>query len=166
MSGYDGDKFGPAWEDVDHNGCDARNDILRRDLTRVVFESGSACIVLRGRLHDPYTGETIAFVGGVGTSTKVQIDQVVALGDAWMSGAAAWTATRRLDYANDPLVVLAVDGPENEAKGDDDASEWLPPNRSYDCTYVKQQIAIKTKYRLSVTASEKAALATVLRTCQ
>ena len=81
----------------------------------------------------------------------MQIDHVVALADAWRTGAARWTPTRRLDYANDPYVLLAVDGPENEAKGDDDASEWLPPNRSYDCAYVKQQIAIKTKYRLSVT---------------
>jgi Protein of unknown function (DUF1524) len=165
MSGYGRDKFGPAWEDVNDNGCDTRNDILRRDLTRIVLEPGSTGTVLRGRLHDPYTGETIAFLRGVGTSTEVQIDHVVALGDAWMSGAASWTATRRLDYANDPLVLLAVDGPENEAKGDDDASEWLPPNRAYDCAYVKQQIAIKTKYQLAVSPAEKLALSRTLKSC-
>ncbi len=95
----------------------------------------------------------------------MQIDHVVALADAWETGASRWTATRRLDYANDPTVLLAVDGPENESKGDDDASEWLPPNPSYDCAYVKQQIAIKTKYRLSVSPAEKLALSRTLNGC-
>jgi hypothetical protein len=166
MSGYERDKFGPAWEDVDGNGCDTRNDILGRDLTKVVLEPGSRCTVLRGRLSDPYTARIIAFVRGVKTSTKVQIDHVVALADAWRSGAAQWTPTRRLHYANDPYVLLAVDGRQNEAKGDDDASAWLPPNRSYDCAYAKQQIAIKTKYRLHVTSTEKQALSRTLKTCR
>ncbi len=166
MTGYDSARFGPAWEDVDHNGCDTRNDILRRDLTRIVLESGSSCIVLRGTPHDPYTGRAITFIRGVSTSAKVQIDHVVALADAWRTGASRWTAPRRLTYANDPTVLLAVDGPENESKGDDDASEWIPPNRAYDCAYVKQQIAIKTKYLLWVTRPEKMALAQSLKTCR
>ena len=129
MTGYSRDKFGEPWADVDHNGCDTRNDILKRDLTKEVFKAGSSCIVQTGLLADPYTGKTIDFVRGVKTSSAVQIDHVVALGDAWRTGAAKWTAKKRLSYANDRVVLLAVDGPQNEAKGDDDASEWLPPGR-------------------------------------
>jgi hypothetical protein len=162
MSGYSRDQFGPAWEDVDGNGCDTRNDILRRDLTKIAFEPESACTVASGVLHDPYTGRTIGFRRGVGTSSAVQIDHVVALADAWRTGAAGWTPTKRLRYANDPLVLLAVDGPTNEAKGDDDASDWLPPARGYDCTYAKKQIAIKRAYDLWMTSTEKQALVRVL----
>jgi hypothetical protein len=162
MVGYDRDKFGPAWKDVDHNGCDTRNDILKRDLTRIVFRSGSNCVVSTGVLRDPYTGRLTRFVRGVGSSNAVQIDHVVALADAWRTGAARWTAARRLRYANDRVVLLAVDGPQNESKGDDDASEWLPPRTPYDCRYVAKQVTIKTKYTLWVTRRERNAMAGVL----
>jgi hypothetical protein len=163
MTGYSRAQFGPAWEDVDHNGCDTRNDILRRDLTGKTL-SGS-CVVRTGTLHDPYTAKLIAFHRGVGTSTAVQIDHVVALGDAWQTGAQQLSATSRLGFANDPLELLAVDGPTNQAKGDADAASWLPPNKAFRCQYVARQIAVKTKYRLWVTAAEKAAMARVLTSC-
>ena len=164
MTGYDRDKFGPPWEDVDGNGCDTRNDILKRDLKRCL-QGRLELPVQTGTLNDPYTGKIINFVRGVKTSTAVQIDHVVALGDAWRTGAAKWTAAKRLRYANDPVVLLAVDGPQNESKGDDDASQWLPPRKAYDCRYVAKQITIKTKYVLWVTAAERSAMATTLKTC-
>jgi hypothetical protein len=164
MTGYSRAKFGPAWEDVDENGCDTRDDILKRDLKLVVFKSGD-CVVATGTLHDPYTGTTIHFVRGVGTSTAVQIDHVVALAAAWRTGAANWTGARREAYANDPSVLLAVDGPQNEAKGDDDASQWLPPKKSFDCRYVARQIAIKIKYDLWLTKVEHDAMAAQLGGC-
>ena len=157
LTGYSRAAFGPAWQDVDHNGCDTRNDILRRDLTSRGM-SGS-CTVLTGVLHDPYTAKVIAFRRGVGTSTKVQIDHVVALGDAWQMGAQRLTASARLAFANDPLELLAVDGPTNQRKGDSDAASWLPPNKAFRCTYVARQIAVKARYHLAVTAAEKAAAA-------
>ena len=83
-TGYARSEFGPAWADVDKNGCDTRNDILRRDLTQVVFKPGTKdCVVLSGVLIDKYSGETINFVRGNSTSSLVQIDHVVALSDAW-----------------------------------------------------------------------------------
>ena len=162
MLGYSRERFGPPWKDVDHNGCDTRNDILRRDLRRVVLKQGSRCTVARGLLPDPYTRTRISFVRGVRTSGAVQIDHIVALADAWRTGAARWGSGKRLRYANDPVVLLAVDGPTNEAKGDDDASEWLPPNHGYDCAYVKRQILIKRRYGLWVTPSEHRALRSIL----
>ena len=165
MAGYSRAKFGPAWEDVDLNRCDTRNDILARDLRPRSFKGESECKVAEGKLDDPYTGMTISFVQGKKTSSAVQIDHVVALAAAWRTGAKQWTSDLRLFYANDPLVLLAVDGPTNSAKGDKDAANWLPPNSAYHCKYVAKQISIKTKYELWVTQSEQTEMAEVIADC-
>ena len=165
MTGYSREKFGTPWKDVDQNGCDTRNDILARDLKLVVLKAGSDCIVARGTLHDRYTTTTIRFVRGVRTSSKVQIDHLVALAAAWRTGAAQWGPTRRLTYANDRVVLLAVDGPSNGSKSDSDAANWLPPTVSYRCRYVAKQIAIKTKYTLWVTQPERTEMRHLLDGC-
>jgi len=158
--------FGQAWADVDRNGCDTRNDILRRDLTAYRLRSAThGCLVLSGTLHDPYTGATIAFVRGQSTSAKVQIDHVVALSDAWQKGAQQWSTPRRTAYANDPLNLLAVDGLTNQRKSDGDAATWLPPNKAYRCPYAARQIAVKSRYGLWVTQAERDALARILAAC-
>jgi hypothetical protein len=165
-SGYDRDRFGQAWVDVDRNGCDTRNDILRRDLTSFVLKAGThGCLVLSGTLHDPYTGATIPFVRGQRTSTAVQIDHVVALSDAWQKGAQGWDAAKRERFANDPLNLLAVDGPSNSRKGDGDAATWLPPAKGYRCRYVARQVAVKAAYGVWVTRAEKAAITRILASC-
>ena len=155
-------KFGAAWLDVDRNGCDTRDDVLRRDLTSV---TGTRCTVRTGVLHDPYTRTTIDFTRGVRTSAAVQIDHVVPLGDAWQTGAQGWTQAKRVALANDPINLFAVDGPTNEQKSDSDAASWLPPNRSFRCTYIAHQVGVKKAYGLWVTAAEKAAMQRVLTTC-
>jgi len=170
-TGYTRAQFGAAWTDDNgaaggHNGCDTRNDILRRDLVSVVLDAGSkSCTVLSGLLHDPYTGKTITFSRGASTSTAVQVDHMVALSNAWQTGAQQLTAAQRIDLANDPRNLEAVDGPTNEAKGDGDAATWLPPNKSYRCTYVSRQIQVKTSYHLWVTAAEKTAMQQQLANC-
>ena len=164
MTGYSRAQFGPAWFDVDLNGCSTRNDILARDLRQVVFKPNDDCVVATGTLHDRYTGTTINFVQGP-MSSKVQIDHVVALAAAWRTGAKQWAADERLFYANDGLVLLAVDGPTNSAKGDKDAAAWVPPLASFHCRYVARQIAIKTKYKLWVTQPERIAITDELADC-
>jgi hypothetical protein len=165
-TGYTRDQFGPAWADVDRNGCDTRNDILKRDLTNEVFkEKTNACTVLSGTLVDPFSGETINFVRGVATSSEVQIDHTVALSNAWQTGAFKLTADQRKAFANDPLNLLAVKGRLNSQKGDGDAATWLPPLKSYRCDYVSRQIAVKMKYKLWFTAPEKEAMIRILKTC-
>ena len=165
-TGYTRDQFGPAWADVDRNGCDTRNDILKRDLTDEVFkEKTNGCTVLSGTLVDPFSGETINFVRGVATSSEVQIDHTVALSNAWQTGAFKLTADQRKAFANDPLNLLAVKGRLNSQKGDGDAATWLPPLKSYRCDYVSRQIAVKMKYKLWFTAPEKEAMIRILKTC-
>ncbi|MGN9838027.1 HNH endonuclease family protein [Nonomuraea sp. H19] len=165
-TGFDRDEFGPAWADVDRNGCDTRNDILKRDLEDERFKAGTHdCIVLSGTLNDPYSGKTISFKRGQDTSMDVQIDHLIPLSDAWQKGARQWSATKRKEFANDPLNLLAVDGPLNGQKSDSDAATWLPPRKAYRCAYIARQIDVKAKYDVWVTAAEKAAMETVLSSC-
>ena len=165
-TGYTRAQFGPAWADVDRNGCDTRNDILKRDLTSITYRAKTRnCVVESGTLVDRYSGETINFVKGNISSMEVQIDHVVALSNAWQTGAFKLTAEQRKALSNDPLNLFAVKGRLNSQKGDGDAATWLPPLKSFRCSYVAQQIAVKAKYSLWVTAPEKAAMVSILAKC-
>lgn len=158
-TGYARAEFGDGWKKV--NGCDTRNIILNRDLTDVIVDD--ACRVVSGNLNDPYTGVMIAFTRE--KSSAVQIDHVVALSDAWQKGAQLLTRDERIQLANDPLELIAADGPANQEKGDGDAATWLPKYKEFRCQYVARQIAVKQKYRLWVTEAEKTAMARVLAIC-
>lgn len=164
-TGYARDQFGPAWTDTDQDGCDQRNDVLRRDLTALHTKPGTnGCVLASGELLSPYTGARIAFRRGV-VPVSVQIDHVVALGDAWQTGAEGWTKTTRTQFANDPLNLLAVDSFSNESKGDGDAATWLPAHKSYRCSYVARQVAVKARYHLWVTSAERDAIGRLLSSC-
>jgi len=160
-TGYERARFGDGWRES--GGCDTRNIILHRDLKDTVVND--KCQVTSGRLDDPYTAKTIAFTRGASTSADVQIDHVVALSDAWQKGAQQLSAERREELANDPLELLAVDGPANQQKSDGDAATWLPANKPFRCQYVARQIAVKKKYGLWVTQAEKDTMLRVLSVC-
>ena len=163
-TGYSRAQFGQAWADVNRNGCDTRNDILKRDLTNTVFKSGTRdCKVIGGTLLDPYSGKSINFV--VSSSPIIDIDHVVALSNAWQTGAFGLSVEVRTALANDPLNLLAVDAKLNRQKGDGDAATWLPPLKSYRCEYVARQIAVKAKYKLWVTSPEKNQMVSILSKC-
>jgi hypothetical protein len=119
--------------------------------------------VIVGVLADPYTGTDLTFAKA--RASDVQIDHVVALSNAWQTGAQQLDAETRRALANDPLELLAVDGRANQQKGDGDAATWLPANRSFRCRYVARQVAVKARYRLWTTAAEHAAIARVLDSC-
>lgn len=153
--------FSDGWGDI--NGCTVRNFILVRDLKSVTYRS--SCVVNTGVLNDPYTKKRINFRYGVRTSSAVQIDHVVALSDAWQKGAQSLNTKQRYGLYNDPLNLLAVDGPTNASKGDKDAASWLPPNKSFRCAFVARQIAVKLKYKLWLVAAEKTAMNQVLSAC-
>jgi hypothetical protein len=161
-TGYDGDLF--KWRsDTDHNGCDTRNDVLRRDLTDITLRAGTqGCIVLAGTIADPYKGETYDFDRNANT---LDIDHIVARSNAWQTGAAKFDEETLKEFGNDPLNLLAVSSGLNRQKGDGDAATWLPPNKSYRCEYVARQIAVKHKYDLWVVKPEKAAMERVLSDC-
>lgn len=173
MTGYEREEFGQAWSDdvtveFGHNGCDTRNDILRRDLdpeSLVLKEGTHDCVALSGTLHDPYSGQDIEFQRGAQTSRAVQIDHVVPLADAWQKGAQQWSPEKRRDFANDARNLLAVDGPLNQQKGAGDAATWLPPNKGFRCEYARRIVEVKAAYEIWVTAAEKDALRRLLNAC-
>lgn len=163
MTGYSRDQFGSPWFDEDGNGCDTRDDILARDLVHRRHQPGSSCVLASGDLADPYTRQQIRFVKGDGD--LVDIDHVVALGNAWVTGAFRWSPGKRLALANDPANLLAVDASANRSKGDADAATWLPPNKAFRCSYVARQVSVKARYGLWVTAAERSAIDRVLARC-
>ena len=168
MTDYEREEFGQAWSDDvsvegGRNGCDTRNDILRRDLDGPQIRDGTfGCLVESGTLTDPYTGETIDFERGDG---QVEIDHVVALGDAWAKGAQQLDEDTRRDFANDPVNLLAVGTSVNRQKGAGDAATWQPPQRSFRCEYAQRQIEVKHMYQLWVTEAEHEALGRELGRC-
>ena len=163
-TGYKRTQFSDGWANL--GACDVRNYILARDMVNVVYKTPTDCTVISGTLQsDPYTGKTINFTRGADTSDDVQIDHVVAISNAWQTGAQQLTYEQRHQLYNDPLELIAVDGPANNQKGDGDAATWLPSNKDYRCRYVARQIAVKAKYTLWVTTAERDAMRRILATC-
>jgi len=160
-TGYSRAEFGPAWFDTDGNGCDTRDDMLRRYLHNAVFEG--SCIVLSGTLNDPYTGTPVAYVRG--GFDEVDVDHMVSLSNAWQTGAQYWAPEKRLALANDPLNLQPTAAWVNRQKSDSDAASWLPSNKSYRCEFVARQVAVKQKYRLWVTSAERTMMLSVLNRC-
>lgn len=158
-TGYDRDRFGPAWSDdvavaFGHNGCDTRNDVLRRDLDGPVARPGTrGCVIVSGQLADPYTGRVLPFAKA--QASKVQIDHVVPLSYAWQLGASRWSTAKRKQFANDPINLLAVDGPTNQRKGDSGPASWLPPNKAIRCSYAVRFALVAYRYGLPVTRADK-----------
>ena len=162
-TGYSRSAFGPQWSDVDRNGCDTRNDVLRRDLINIVFrEKTRDCVVESGLLVDQFSNSEINFERGQKTSMLVQIDHVVSLSNAWQTGIFQASLKERTAFANDPINLLAVKGSLNSQKGDGDAATWLPPYKPFRCKYVALQINVKAKYGLWVTRAEQEAMVRIL----
>jgi hypothetical protein len=169
--GYVRDVFGPAWADIDGNHCNQRDDVLLRDVLpgTVRTQQQGACDhdVLAGEWVDPYTGVRMAFddLKDLHQAQAIQIDHVVPLAEAWVSGASAWKPRRRLRYANDLGDLVAASGPVNASKGSSDPAAWRPKKR-YQCGYATRWIQIKARWRLAVDPSEVAALEEMLGTCR
>lgn len=165
-TGYSREHFGPVWADVDSDGCDTRNQVLRERLTNVRVQPGTqGCVVLSGNLAEPYIPRTIHFVRDGAYANAVDLDHVVSLGDSWQKGAQQLPPVQREQFANDPVNLLATDPSANRQKGDSDAASWLPRNKAFRCEFVSTQISVKAKYRLWVTAAERDTMSRVLGGC-
>lgn len=167
---YISDSFGPAWYDVDGNGCNQRDDVLLRDAvpgtTRIQRQGACDHDVLAGTWTDPYTGARLTFTDlkDQSQAQALQIDHVVALAEAWVSGASSWSDRRRLRFANDLDGLVASSGPVNASKGASDPAAWRP-KKAYQCSYASRWIQVKHRWGLAVDDSESRALAEMLGTC-
>lgn len=161
--GYTRTRFGANWADTAgggvpyaRNGCRTRDDLLARDGEELRYRSGSKCVVVSMKLKDPYTGRTIEWRKR--DADRVQVDHVVPLSYEWRMGASKWRKAKRVRIANDPLNLIPVYGPANEAKGGAGPASWLPPARRVRCAYVARFAQVVVKYRLPVTRADKAVM--------
>ncbi|MEV0597326.1 GmrSD restriction endonuclease domain-containing protein [Nonomuraea cavernae] len=161
-TGYTRTRYGANWADdatgvpYARNGCRTRDDLLARDGQDIRYRDGSRCVVVAMRLADPYTGRTIHWHKE--RADEVQVDHVVPLGYGWRMGAPRWPMSKRLDFANDPLNLLPVDGAANEQKDASGPAGWLPPQRRVRCAYVTRFAQVALKYGLPVTRADKTAM--------
>ena len=160
-SGYARELF-PHWKDLDGNGCDTREEVLIRDSQTKAQVDPFGCVVVAGDWLSPYDGARWSDKG------NVDIDHVVALKEAWDSGAWAWTTSQRTLFANDlsdPRTLLAVTDSVNQSKSDKDPSNWLPPLASYHCTYISDWVAVKARWKLSMDQSEYGRVKKLVDSC-
>jgi hypothetical protein len=146
---------------LDGKSLSLRYYVIELDSTGAHIPAGKSQSYMTGTLHNKYTATNITLMHGPDT-TAIQVDHIVALGDAWKTGACHWSSATRKSFAIDVAELRAVDTRDNEVKSDKDAAQWLPPaNRTW---YVETQINIKAKYGLGVTAAERSAMTRVLKT--
>ena len=147
VGGYDRSLF-KHWIDADKNGCDTRKEVLIAEAV-VKPKKGAKCILTGGKWVSPYDGKTYT------KDASLDIDHVVPLAEAWRSGAWAWTAKQRQDFANDltdSRVLIAVTASANRSKGDQDVKTWLPAK--YKCNYIEAWVAVKVRYSLTFDTGE------------
>ncbi|MVU77044.1 DUF1524 domain-containing protein [Nocardia sp. ET3-3] len=164
---YQRNSFGPGWsgrggEVVLRDGCTAREDVMKRDLTETRLGDSNSCLVLAGTLVDPYTGERLPYDRF--KASQIEIDHVVALGDAWRSGASQWNPGQREAFANDVGNLLAVQKQANQDKGSKTPDQWKP-RQSYWCDYARRWVSVKSRWGLTVQPTERSALSDMLDTC-
>ena len=158
-TGYDRSLF-KHWIDADKDGCDTRAEVLISEAV-IKPKVGKNCKITGGKWISAYDGKSIT------NASQLDVDHLVPLAEAWRSGAWAWTAKQRQDYANDlgdKRALIAVTLTTNRSKSDKDFSDWLPKLDS--CGYVKNWIAIKIRYSLTYDEKEAAALLKFFEVCK
>ncbi len=150
----------PHWVDFDRDCQDARAEaLIAASTVPVKFKRNKGCVVSHGNWFDPYTGNTFT------QASKLDIDHIIPLKEAHISGGDVWNREQRRTFANDPENLIVVSASENREKGAKDPAQWLPDTVSYRCEYVKQWSYVKTKYGLTVDAQEESAINAVLAGC-
>ncbi len=159
---YNRDEWLPSWADADGDCQSTRHEVLIAEADGPLTFGVGGCTVTFGLWNDPYTG------GNFTNPSDLEIDHMVPLADAHRSGGWQWTTTQKRNYANDVAhteTLIAVDDGSNSSKGDRSPDQWLPPNTSYLCTYAIEWVSVKSSWSLTVTTSERGALAIILNSC-
>lgn len=158
-SSYRSSRFG-GWLDANRDGERTRTEVLKAESTKRAAVARGA--IRTGRWLSKYDGRTLT------SASSVVVDHLVPLKEAWMSGAATWSAKKRAAFTNDlgyGASLIAVSASAQQSKGSKDPASWLPSLRPYRCAYIKNYVAVKSRWRLSVDPAEKAAITGVLASC-
>lgn len=151
------------WVDADRDCQDARAEVLiRKSRTPVTFTTLKRCTVVAGSWFSWYDGATLS------AASSVDVDHVVALKEAWESGAHAWSPTDRERYANDlgfAGSLQAIRDSVNQSKSDRDPAQWMPPRAAARCEYAATWVQVKFRWRLAVDTAERSALNRTLASC-
>lgn len=150
---------GGDWLDLDDDCIDTRHEVLIEERDGPVLMTDDGCAVVEGEWYDPFTDQTFT------SPRDLQVDHVVALADAWYSGAWRWSAERREAFANDPANLNAIDGEENQRKSAWGPADYAPANEDHRCAYLEQYARVKVKWGLAVTQRDFAALEEGLTAC-
>ncbi len=159
IGGYSRNLF-KHWIDADKDGCNTRYEVLIAEAI-VKPKVGARCYLTGGRWRSSYDGKIFT------NPTGLDIDHMVPLAEAWRSGAWAWNATQRMDFANDledSRSLIAVTASLNRSKGDRDVAGWLPLRAQ--CNYISNWIAVKWRFDLTVDPIEGEFLNTKITSCK
>lgn len=157
-TGYDRTLF-RHWVDADGDGCSTRNEVLISEADDPVAV-GASCALSGGRWYSYYDGVSQT------SASALDIDHMVPLAEAWDSGARSWSAATRQAYANDlgdSRSLVGVTAGENRSKGDHDLATWLPEREQ--CRYLREFVAVKLRWRLSVDSAERSAMTSLAGSC-
>ena len=157
-TGYDRALF-KHWVDADGDGCSTRNEVLISEADDPVTV-GSGCSLSGGRWYSYYDAVSQY------SSSALDIDHMVPLAEAWDSGARTWSAAERESFANDlgdTRSLVGVTASVNRSKGDRDVADWLPANER--CRYLREWVAVKHRWRLTIDSAEKSAMTSLASGC-
>lgn len=143
------------WSDLDNNGCNTREDKLIESGTNV--KTGEGCKILSGNWVESYAGKSYS------DSSKMDLDHVVPLSYAAKQGAQVWDKSKKEQFANDVKNLVLADASENRSKGDKGPSEYLPPNKDYQCSYVSSFTKVIVSYGLTMPRADVNAIREVVK---
>ena len=151
------------WIDTDKDCQNTRQEVLIAESLEEVMLDKKGCEVVKGKWHDPYTDKYFT------NPSDLDIDHFVPLGEVDRSGGHEWSKTKKMEYANDlddSETLIAVDKSANRSKGDKDPSDWLPPNKKFQCDYIKTWQKVKKQWKLNMDKKEKAFIEAKTKECR
>ena len=160
---YVREEWGPGWIDDNYNCINTRHEVLIEESVATTSLDDRGCSVIAGKWYDYYSDEFFD------DPAELDIDHMVPLHNAHVSGASNWPLETKINFYNDlsdPQHLIAVSSSANRSKGSRGPEVWKPVNDAYWCQYAYSWIEIKARWNLSVSEIELQALQEMLNSCK